>query len=258
NAVRRTLDRYLPETGRIALVDGDGETATWLAERGAEVVRIVPEGGVTAARESVREAGVAERVRVAAGEPRDLPIADDGVDAACWLGDGPSVYLDQSDRTDAVAEIARVVPEDEPVVVGGLGRIAALRTALAWNAADVAQSATGLFEDGEFTADRLGLDDADADPFGGRVPFYGYRLSGFEVELVNEDLVIERVLGLDGLLLGATRALEGLSDRELSGIEDAVERAEDERAVADGSLRLLAVGRTDRTAEIDTEAQLFN
>lgn len=254
STVRRTLDDHLPTSGRIALLTSDHETATWLADRGCEVLRVVSPERVGTAREATRDADVA--VRVVAGEPRALPFDDDAVDACCWLGDGSSAYLEKEARTDAIGEITRVVPESQPIAVGAVGRLAALRVALAWNPSAVAADATDLFDDGAFTADRLGLTDGAHSPFGGRVPFYGYRRQGLTTELVHQDLVVRQVVGLDGLLLDTGDAIDTASDEDLSALDDAVQRASTDRAVADTSFRLLAVGRTDTVTEFDDDFTL--
>lgn len=242
--VRTALDDRLPEAGRVAVLAADRPTVQWLAETGRSMVWLRPTGE--------RGSGSAD-VETIAARPTHLPLVDESVDAACWLGDGPSAYTAQADRTDALAELARLVPPDGPVFVAGLGRLAAFRLALSGAPESVATAAGRVIDDGAFTAERLGEPDG---PITRRLPFHGYRLEGFEAELVDQPLAVRRVLGVDGLTLGADDALAGLSDEQLSAVGRAARTVGGERAVADGSFRLLAVCRKLDDRSIDTEPSL--
>ncbi len=238
--VRETLARRLPSDGRVAAIGTEPSTADWLAER--SVVTVVTPG------DSPSRGTVGARVT-------SLPFADEAFDAVCWLGDGPSAYTTQSDRTDAIAEAARIVPPDAPVIIAGLGRIAAFRLAFGCAPEAAADAGTRLLDDGRFTAERLGHPAAET-PVTARLPFHAYRLDEFEAELVNQPLAVRRVLGLDGALLGVDQSLETLSAERLSAVGRAVRGIGGERAVADGSFRLLAVGRKLPNRSLDTEPSL--
>lgn len=247
--VRTVLEDRLPTDGRVVVVGADRPTVEWLAGTGRSVVWIPPAGGSRSA------SGGVETVST---RPTHLPLADESVDAACWLGDGPSAYTAQADRTDAIEALARVVPADGPVLVAGLGRLAAFRLALSDAPESVAAAAGRVIDDGVFSRERLGLEtqpESDG-PIARRLPFYGYRLDGFEAELVNQPLAVRRVLGLDGVTLGADEGLAALTDEQLSAVGRAARTIGGERAVADGAFRLLAVCRKLEDRSIDTEPSL--
>lgn len=276
-SVRRTLEDVLPESGRVGVV-GDDATTAWLADRGYAVVRIVPQSATRDARHPAERAGVTDRVRVVGGTPDHPPIVDEAFDAVCWLGDGPSAYPSGGVRRDALRAIVELVPEQGRVVVAGLGRIGALRLALSREPSGLSGAAVRLFEDGRFDADRLGGDVSDpdvvdptasgadstlsdteqSDAVAARLPFHGYRIQEFESELVNANLVVERVIGLDGLLVGTDSGDDDLSTTALSKLARIARTAGRERPVADSSFRLLAVCRRKRDRSLDTEPTVIS
>jgi SAM-dependent methyltransferase len=251
-ALRSTVETTIPWEGRLLQLGGSDPTTRWLVSQGHEVCRCVADSARAAdRREAAARAGIADSVTVTAVDRLSLPFADDTLDGACWFGHGISTLTSQSDRIDAVSELGRVVAPDGLLFVTGVGRFGALRTELVRDPETVSQSFTALAEDGQFTADRVGPRATAQDDGNGEsdlsgqlppLPYHGFRLDHFERELVEADIVVDRVVGLDSFLAG----IDGLEDLSPAGIQrlgKAAERVNSERSVADGASRLLAVCR---------------
>jgi SAM-dependent methyltransferase len=244
DALRSAISTETPWNGRLLQIGGTTATTRWLVAEGHEVVRIADgesdgQSSASGVRDDLADAGVADSVTVLDADPDDLPHDDDSLDGACWLGDGLSALPTEDDRVGRVEELARVVAPDGPLFVAGIGRFGALRTELARNPETVSQSFASLADDGEFTADRLGRSEVASLP---TLPYHGFRLDRFERELVEAGVVVNRALGLDGVLAGLD-GLGDLSDTAVQRLSVATERVNAERSVADGALRLLAVCR---------------
>jgi hypothetical protein len=260
-AFRETVGDWVPWEGRFLQVDGTTRETTWLVSQGHEVVRLVETADAAAeVRDALVDAGIAASASVEVGERSSVPFADDSLDGACWLGDGPSRLERQSDRIAVVEELDRVVATDGVVVVAGVGLLGTLRAELAASPDDVAGSLERLVRDGTVTPGEVGVDDdatgdddglapthdATGAPDRGDLPtppYHGFRLEEFERELVEAGLVVDTVAGLDGFLAGLGDALDDLDDDQLAWIASGLKRVHGERAVADAAARLLAVCR---------------
>lgn len=249
DTLRSEIEDSVPWTGQLLQLGGDTDTTRWLARQGHDVVRVVSdETEAEACRAALTDddATVSESVSVVVADPSDLPQSDDSLDGACWLGDGLSTLASESERIDAVAELERVVAPSGKLFLAGVGRFGAIRTELARAPEAVSQSFAALADDGAFTRDRVGSGDRpDSLP---ELPYHGFRLDRFEREIVESGAVVDRVIGLDAFLAGLDN-LAGLSESAVQRIGAAADRVNAERSVADGALRLLAVGRvTEDTA----------
>lgn len=242
DTLRSEVEATVPWTGTLLQIGGDIDTTRWLVGQGHEIVRVVDDETEAAELRTtlVDDATVSESVSVIVADPRDLPQSTDGLDGACWLGDGLSTLASGSERIDAVAELERVVAPDGKLFLTGIGRFGAIRTELTRAPEPVSQSFAALVDGGSFTRDRVGGGDRPASlP---DLPYHGFRLDRFEREIVESGAVVDRVLGLDAFLAGLD-GLDSLSGSALRRVGAAADRVNGERSVADGALRLLAVGR---------------
>ena len=240
------LRRNLPPGGRVLDVGGGaGRYAVWLAERGHEVVLVDPSDGQReVAREKVEAHDVADRVTVREGDVRDLAFADGAFDATLCLGGPLSHVLAAAERETAVRELRRVTTLGGPVFVSVMGRLHLLVLLLLSPDRDVERFGllADLAESGDYDADLLGERDSDF------VETHFFRAGELEVLLTEGGLVVEELLGLEGLasVYGSGR-LEGLpddvSERQRKHVRDLVETLRGDRTVADLSAHILAVCR---------------
>jgi SAM-dependent methyltransferase len=240
------LGRYLPPGGRVLDVGGGaGRYAVWLAERGYDVTLLDPsEGQRELAREKVAEHDVDGRVTVREGDVRDLAFADDAFDATLCLGGPLSHVLDADERDTAARELRRVTAVGGPVFVSVMGRLHLLSIMLM--ATDRESKRFDLLPElavsGDYDADLLGDRDSEF------VETHFFRAGELEVLLTEAGLVVEELVGLEGLasVYGAAR-LEGspedLSEEQREHVRNLVDTLRADRSVADLSAHLLAVCR---------------
>jgi len=240
------LGRYLPPAGHVLDVGGGaGRYAVWLAERGYDVTLVDPSQGQREfAREKVDERGVADRVTVREGDVRDLEFADGAFDATLCLGGPLSHVLDADERDTAVREIRRVTRVGSPVFVSVMGRLHLLLLNLIATDRDSRRF--------DLLPELAVSGDYDADLLDGResrfVETHFFRAGELEVLLTEAGLVVEELVGLEGLasVYGAGR-LEGspgdLTDEQREHVRNLVGTLRDDRMVADLSAHILAVCR---------------
>jgi SAM-dependent methyltransferase len=240
------LGRYLPPGGRVLDVGGGaGRYAVWLAERGYDVVLVDPsEGQRRVAREKVAERDVGDRVTVREGDVRDLAFADDAFDATLCLGGPLSHVLDADERGAGAAELRRVTKVGGPVFVSVLGRLHLLLVQLLATDRDSKRFdlLPELAVSGDYDADLLDGRDSKF------VETHFFRAGEFEVLLTEAGLVVEELVGLEGLasVYDAGRLGESpadLSDEQRAHVRNLVDTLRGDRSVADLSAHLLAVCR---------------
>jgi SAM-dependent methyltransferase len=240
------LGRYLPPGGRVLDVGGGaGRYAVWLAERGYDVVLVDPsEGQRRVAREKVAERDVGDRVTVREGDVRDLAFADDAFDATLCLGGPLSHVLDADERGAGAAELRRVTRGGGPVFVSVLGRLHLLLVQLLATDRDSKRFdlLPELAVSGDYDADLLDGRDSKF------VETHFFRAGEFEVLLTEAGLVVEELVGLEGLasVYDAGRLGESpadLSDEQRAHVRNLVDTLRGDRSVADLSAHLLAVCR---------------
>jgi len=240
------LRRNLPPGGRVLDVGGGaGRYAVWLAERGYEVVLVDPSDGQRdVAREKVEDHDVADRVTVREGDVRDLAFADGSFDATVCLGGPLSHVLAPDEREGAVRELRRVTTLGGPVFVSVMGRLHLLVLFLLSPDRDVERFGllADLADSGDYDADLLGERDSEF------VETHLFRAGELEVLLTENGLVVEELVGLEGLAsVYESGRLEGVPDdvsgRQREHVRDLVETLRGDRTVADLSAHILAVCR---------------
>jgi SAM-dependent methyltransferase len=240
------LGRYLPPGGRVLDVGGGaGRYAVWLAERGYEVTLVDPsEGQRELAREKVADRELGDRVTVREGDVRDLAFDDGAFDATLCLGGPLSHVLDADERDTAAGELRRVTTVGGPVFVSVMGRLHLLLVTLLATDRDSERL--------DLLADLALSGDYDADLLGDResrfVETHFFRAGELEVVLTEAGLVVEELVGLEGLAsVYSAGRLEGspedLSDEQREHVRNLVDTLRGDRSVADFSAHLLAVCR---------------
>lgn len=240
------LRRTLPPGGHVLDVGGGaGRYAVWLAERGYEVTLVDPsEGQRDLAREKVAEHGVADRVTVHEGDVRDLGFPRGRFDATLCLGGPLSHVPDAAERSRGARELRRVTAVGGPVFVSVMGRLHLLLLTLMTTDRDSKRF--------DLLPDLAVSGDYDADLLGDResrfVETHFFRAGELEVLLTEAGLVVEELVGLEGLasVYGSGR-LEGspddLSAEQRRHVRDLVDTLRGDRPVADLSAHMLAVCR---------------
>jgi len=240
------LGRYLPPGGRVLDVGGGaGRYAVWLGERGYEVTLVDPsEGQRELAREKVADRELGDRVTVREGDVRDLDFDDGSFDATLCLGGPLSHVLDVDERDTAARELRRVTAVGGPVFVSVMGRLHLLLVTLMATDRDSERL--------DLLAELAMSGDYDADLLDGResrfVETHFFRAGELEVLLTEAGLVVEELVGLEGLasVYGAGRLAESpedLSDEQREHVRNLVDTLRGDRSVADFSAHLLAVCR---------------
>jgi len=120
------LHRHLPPAPA-AVADvggGPGRYTLWLAEAGYRVQLIDPvELHVEQARASIARGGLGPQASAGMGDARQLPLADESVDAVLLLG--PLYHLtDAADRVRALSEAGRVCRRNGVIVAAAISRFA--------------------------------------------------------------------------------------------------------------------------------------
>jgi SAM-dependent methyltransferase len=229
---------------------GAGRYAVWLAERGYDVTLADPSREQSRiARGTVAERGLDDRVGVARGDVRDLPVGADAFDATLCLGGPLSHVLDADERERAVSELSRVTRPGSPVLVSVLGRLAMVQATVqaAGSDHDAAAPVTHLPEfvrTGDY--DRDLLERAGVDP--GPAPFtaHCFRVAELEGLLEAGGLTVETVAGLEGIASArrvADADLEDVDADAREAVRETIGLLREDRTVADLSTHVLAVAR---------------
>jgi SAM-dependent methyltransferase len=246
DATATYLDRQLPDAGRVLDVGGGaGRYAVWLAERGLDVTLLDLSAEQTRlTREKTREHGVDDRVTVARGDVRVLPVPDSAFDAVCCLGGPLSHVLDGDERVGAVRELRRVAAADAPVLVSVMGLLASLtrimrHSGLVAPEHDETELLPALARTGDYDAALL-------DRFG-REPtaqqMHLFRADEFESLLAEAGLAVETLAALEGPFSQRRGDLDALTDAHRSAIRETLAELREDRCVVDHSAHMLAVCR---------------
>lgn len=238
------LEDHLPQTGHVLDIGGAaGRYAVWLAERGYTVTLAdVSRGQLEIAREKLTDRGLDEYVHVHAGDLRALPYPTATFDAVCCLGGPLSHVVDPEDRDRAAAELRRAARSTAPVFVSVMGFIAVLQR-LVQAAPEFEQGVTQLpllLETQTYDAsllDRAGVEDPTF------VACHFFRAAELRTLLEDHGLVVEALVGLEGIASNFESALEGASPGAVSMIEQVVrdQAVREDPTVADISNHILAV-----------------
>lgn len=240
------LDRNLPDSGRVLDAGGGaGRYAVWLARRGHDVTLLDASGGqVDLAREKAREHGVADRVRIARGDVRALPIRDGDFDATLCLGEPLSHVLDAGERAVAAAELRRTTVPGGPVFVSVMGLLASVTRVM--RAAgrleperDETELLPALARTGDY--DAALLERFDREPTMGAMHLF--RADEFESLLETAGLEVRTLAALEGPFSQRREGLDLLTDAHREAIRETVAELREDRCVVDHSAHMLAVCR---------------
>lgn len=242
-ATVETVSEYLPPTGRVLDAGGGaGRYSIWLAERGYDVTLVdLSRGQLAAARERIRERGVASNVTLSQESITDLGLAADTFDATCCLGGPLSHVIGEGDRVRAVRELHRVSRVGAPVFVSVMGLLGAVQLYLLMG--HNLEALPALLEHGDYDAEFL-------EEYGYENEFtttHFFRRDELQSLLSENGIAVETMTGLEGLAspLHDDRLrtdLEDLSAAEREALEETVRRTNGESAVTDLSIHMLAVG----------------
>jgi SAM-dependent methyltransferase len=235
------LDRRLPDSGRVLDAGGAaGRYALWLAERGHDVTLVdLSAEQVALARAKADERGLADRVTAARGDVRDLDAADDRFDAVCCLGGPLSHVVDDDERATAMRELRRVARPGSPVFVSVIGRLAALRDLIKFALDESHGLLAPVAADGKYTEERIAeLSDGE-----GWAECHLFRADGFERELREAGLAIERLVGLENVASRMNEELSAADDEAVEDVRAVVGMLREDRTAVDWSEHMLAVCR---------------
>jgi SAM-dependent methyltransferase len=240
------LDEHLPAEGHVLDVGGGaGRYAVWLAERGLDVTLLeLSAGQARLAREKVREHGVADRVTVARGDVRALPVPAGAADAVCCLGGPLSHVLDADGRAAAAGELRRVAADGAPVLVSVMGLLASLTRIMRHSGLvppehDETELLPALARTGDYDADLL--DRFDREPVA--QPMHLFRVDEFEALLADAGLAVETLAALEGPFSQRREDLDALTDDHREAIRETLAELREDRHVVDHSAHMLAVCR---------------
>jgi ubiquinone/menaquinone biosynthesis C-methylase UbiE len=236
----------LPDSGHVLDVGGGaGRYAMWLAERGHEVTLVDLSAGQAAfAREKAAEHGVAERVSVARGDVRDLPLPDGAAAATCCLGGPLSHVLDADERVRAVRELGRVTVSGGPVFVSVMGLMASVTRMLRHlgrhptfdEEAPILPDLVRTGDYDEALLDRHGLEPTVQ-------LMHLFRADEFESLLESGGLAVETLAALEGPFSQRRDELDALTDEHRAIVRDVLTHLREDRCVVDHSGHMLAVCR---------------
>jgi SAM-dependent methyltransferase len=172
----------------------------------------------------------------------DLSFPDDAFDATLCLGGALSHVLDSGARDRAAAELGRVTVPGGPVFVSVMGLLGAVQLYLLTG--HHLRALPELLETGDHDPELLAR--------------YGYEGSFTETHYFRREELVE-LLSANGLDVRTVTGLEGLAsplhdgtirerlgdldDAERAALFETVRRTDDDPAVADLSVHVLAVGR---------------
>lgn len=240
------LEQSLPDVGRVLDVGcGAGRYAVWLAEHGYAVTAVDPsETQVELARSKAAEHGVEDRVQVAHGDVRDIPVADGAFDATLCLGGPLSHVLDEADRQRAVCELVRVTDDGGPTFVSVMGRLAAVQGIARWagrlpEEEDETELLPSLVRSGDY--DRALLESFDRSPSG--PPMHLFRVPELVALLEDAGMTVETVTGLESVASQRRDEFDELTHEDRDAIREAVRELRGDRRAADLSGHVLAVAR---------------
>jgi SAM-dependent methyltransferase len=241
------LERYLPESGRVLDAGGAaGRYTLWLAERGHDVTLLDVSGQqVELARGKAVECELTDRVRVARGDVRALPVGEDDYDATLCLGGPLSHVLDAGARRTAAGELRRATVPGGPVFVSVMGLLASVtRVMRAAGRIDPERDETellpALVRTGDYDADLL--DRFDREPT--MAPMHLFRAAEFESLLESAGLEVRTLAALEGPFSQRREELDLLTDAHREVIRETLVELREDRCVVDHSAHMLAVCRT--------------
>lgn len=236
-----SLDRYLPESGRILDAGGGaGRYAIWLGERGYDVTLVdLSKRQCELAREKVAEHDPDGQVRIRRGDLRALPVRTDAFDAVVCTGGPLSHVVDDDERATALDELRRVGRPGAPVFVSVMGRLAVLQNLV--RGPEYHDGLVEIARTGSYTRE-FAMERTD-DP--GFTECHFFRAAEFEAALESAGFEVEKLVGLEGI---AANVGERLNDAEVAegdeeAVREAVRELRTDPAVVDWSNHLLAVAR---------------
>lgn len=237
------IRKSLPKSGQILDAGGGpGRYAIWLAERGYEVTLLdISQRQVELARQYASDRGLSDQISVVQGTITDLPFSNGIFEATCCLGGSISHLLDEHDRLRAVEEFRRVTRSEAPVFVSVMGLLGMVQLQLITGYQ--VELLPELLEDGDYDTSLLEKYQYDQ-PFAATHFFRRSEL----IELLSEaGLTVTDVRGLEGLASPFHDAqirenVDHLSEREIHALKRTIHVANNEQAVADLSIHMLAIG----------------
>lgn len=240
------LERHLPADGMVADVGGGaGRYAVRLAGRGHDVVLLDPsERQAAIACEKAVEHGVGDRVSVARGDVRQLPLDEDAAAAALCLGGPLSHVLEDARREAAVRELRRITRPGGPVFVSVMGLLASLtrmmrHAGLVPEPQDDTELMPALARTGDYDADLLERFDREPTLAG----MHLFRAEEFESLLATGGLEVETLAALEGPFSQRRHDLDALTDDHRSVVRETLRLLREDRAVVDHSAHMLTVCR---------------
>ncbi|MFC7113792.1 class I SAM-dependent methyltransferase [Natronoarchaeum sp. GCM10025703] len=238
------LEAGLPESGHVLDAGcGAGRYAVWLAERGYEVIALdLSQRQVEMARRHAAERGVESKVSVFQGSITDLPLPADRFDATCCLGGALSHVLDDGERVRAVEELRRITAPEAPLFVSVMGLLGAVQ--LYALSGSYLEALPELLEHGDYDAELL-------EKHGYEMVFtdtHFFRREEFAGLLTDAGVSVGEVVGLEGLGSPFHDAdlrdvLADRSESERAALERAIGMTNEDPAVADISVHMLAIGQ---------------
>lgn len=244
------LETHLPDSDRddnttkvLDVGGGAGRYSIWLAERGYRVTLVELSATQRAvAREHLDERDLRERVAVRAGDVRELDFEDDSFDATVCLGGPLSHVLDDAERGDAVAELARVTVPDGPVLVSVMGLLGLVLMATQYggrgDGPDALPLLPELLQTQEYTGDMTA---GDGEPLMADTHFF--RRSELSGLLSDAGLDVRSIDALEGVAACRRTHLEDLDESARDVIRAVNDRLRSDPTIADVSPHMLAVCR---------------
>ena len=238
------LEEHLPPSGRVLDAGGGaGRYSVWLAERGYDVTLVdLSAGQLAVARERIRERGLEDRVALAQGSITELGLQRDAFDATVCLGGPLSHVLDEGARARSVRELRRATAPDGPVFVSVMGLLGTVQLYLLTGYQ--LEVLPELLEHGDY-------DSALLSEYGYENAFtatHFFRREELRSLLADNGLAVVTMTGLEGLASPfhddrLREAIADVSAAERDALERTVRLTNEEAAVTDLSVHLLAVGR---------------
>lgn len=233
------LERELPDDGRVLDAGGGaGRYAVWLANRGYEVVLVdLSSGQLEVAREKIDERGYGDRVSIQRGTITDIGFTDQAFDAVLCTGGPLSHLTKESDRQEAVRELARVGKDQSPVIVSVMGRLAFLQILLK-EVPEAYHLLPRLAETGDYSREVLEESEPDLPPF---ASCHFFRVSELEALLEQGGLRVREMVGLEGPASNLGTELNDSDTEQAEFVHEMMAQIREDRGVADMSEHILAV-----------------